>query len=531
MTATAEIPAIVEELCPGIYGNPYLGGHCPTPKQMVFLQAHRQLAGPDDVFEGLFGGQAGGGKSDGLLLGAGQTAFLCPGSHSVIIRLTSKDLSEPGAILHRALKWWLPAGVHFNGTHNIFTFPNGAEVKFAHHSGHPRDETHFQSAEYQYAALDELTHWKDDVAYEWVRSRLRRPAGSPIPKRLLSASNPGGPGHQWVKMRFIGDIDPETGVWQEPSHPYFPAALKDNPHIDQAYEKTLSEMTDPTRRAQLRDGDWDALNPGDYFSGADFGEVLDPELDAWDDLDYRACRWWDLAASKNKQNARTAGVLLARHRRGVYAVLHSIAFWKSPGDRDERIIQQAIADGSTVIQGLEVEPGSGGIAQAMAIERRLRMEGLRCIYKRPKSEMTTLEAKLIVANPRADVGKQARAIPVSSCVRRGAQRRGETEDRGGPWWGLDVDLPPHEQRDGVRIFRGPWVADFFQELEAFYTKGIRCDYVDAFAAAYAYLESKPFGLREPPKGDDSQSSYTQHDVHPSDRPETPGRDKGGRWKP
>jgi predicted phage terminase large subunit-like protein len=74
---------------------------------------------------------------------------------------------------------------------------------------------------------------------------------------MRAASNPGGVGHEWVKRRFL-DEGPEAG------RVFVPARLDDNPHLDrQQYVASLSEL-DPITRAQLLNGDWNAVQDGRF---------------------------------------------------------------------------------------------------------------------------------------------------------------------------------------------------------------------------------------------------------------------------
>jgi len=80
----------------------------PTRKQAIFLV--------QDEKEGLFGGQAGGGKSSTILMAALQYVSE-PNYSALILRRSYADLSLPGAIMDRANEWlrkcasrppWLP---------------------------------------------------------------------------------------------------------------------------------------------------------------------------------------------------------------------------------------------------------------------------------------------------------------------------------------------------------------------------------------------------------------------------------------
>jgi hypothetical protein len=109
--------------------------------------------------------------------------------------------------------------------------------------------------------FDELTTFKVED-YQFLFSRLRKPSTGPlseIPLRMRSTSNPGGPGHLWVRNRFMSSSATEH------NRLFIPAKLSDNPHVDQkSYVDALSELDDQTRR-QLLDGDWNARPSGNWM--------------------------------------------------------------------------------------------------------------------------------------------------------------------------------------------------------------------------------------------------------------------------
>ena len=529
----ARAKAAINAICPHIVDNPFVP-HLPLPAQAVALGEHMETfrEQPDELFELLYGGAAGGGKSDWLLMAAAQYTHV-PDFNGVLIRRTYKQLSQPGALMDRAMKWWNKNnGVHWNGSDKMFTFPSGARVKMAYH-GTPADDENFQGAEYQFAGYDELTHWPDPSAYEWISlSRLRREAGSPIPLRSLATANPGGKGHLWVKARFVGSHDLVSGEYIPAPCRYLPARIIDNPYLDRkAYIKSLMKLH-PTVRKQLLDGDWSAREPGDYFRVEWFGPLLDPITHGWDSADKLSVRWWDLAASEREDACNTAGVLMSRHRNGVRAIEHCNSFKATPGKRDDKIVSQAVLDGREVIVGLEIEPGSGGITQYLAIEKRLRSQGYRVVGARPKA-MTKAEELTMVRAPSSENGKLSRCDPVSSCLERGWQRRGEGEDTMGEWWGLDVGRAPHEGRDGIRMFVGPWTQALVDVLEGVGEKDNRMDEADAISGAWSYLEAHPFGQRLARRVIEEATAAEIQNLHPSARPDPiqVGRDRAGHWTP
>lgn len=522
-----------ERLCPHVQNNPFIGPRFPLPKQAIFLGAHQSVeTSASKPFESLYGGSAGGGKSICMLLAAAQYAWQHADFSAVIIRKTYGALIQPGGILDMAFRWWLPHGAKWSEKHGLWRFPSGAVVKMGYHN-HRKDDELYQGGAYQLVCFDELGQWKDPSAYEWLRTRTRRADKSDIPIRILSTSNPGGPGHRWVQERFVGGFDSVTGDELTPEHPYFPASIRDNIYIDQeSYIANLMTMTHPTKREQLLNGDWDAREPGDFFRAEWFGHLLDP-ADMWTAEQCQRIRWWDLAASEKPENARTAGVRMARSTYGGYALEDVVAFRKTPGSRDSRIAQVAQADGKMVIQGFEVEPGSGGIAQVEELANRLRRLGIKVVWKRPRAELTDREGKILTINPTGERGKQARWAPVASCAERGWHRRGESRDVYAPWYGEDEGRNAMACRDGIRLYAGPWVRDALDELEGLPDKDQVCDIADAMAGAWAWLYAHPVGLRQAAREQKELVPAEIHNIHPEERPRREDQDRspGGRWRP
>lgn len=508
----------VRALCPNVIGNPYIP-HLPHPKQAKFLGSHPWDDKPGPPFECLFGGAAGGGKSDALLMAAAQYAWKHGHFRGLLLRRTHTELAQSGAIMSRAMQWWIARGVHWDGSNKIMRFPNGATVSFGYH-GHAADDARYQGGEWHMVGFDELTHWPDSSAFDWLMSRIRKNVGDPIPRRLLATSNPGSIGHQWVKERFVDG----------PSM-YIRSTIDDNPSLDREdYRATLS-MMHPTRQAQLMNGDWSARDPGDYFRAEWFGPLLDPATDIWPAADCIRIRWWDLAASEKEDAAFTSGVRMARHRSGVRAVEHCRSFRATPGKRDDLIVQTAQADGYGVTVGLEIEGGSGGPAQFEALSKRLREKGYRVVGARPRvgaPDLSDREKATMIRRPESDSGKQGRADPVASCLERGYQRRGEGPNTGGTWWGVDANVPVVHQRDGIRLFAGPWTQGYLDVVEGF-PDGATCDEVDATSGAWAWLEAHPVGASMPPPLPDRAMASPQDigNVHPEDRPEAAHEKRNG----
>jgi hypothetical protein len=222
--------------------------HAPHPQQAEFLAVTTP--------EALYGGAAGGGKSDALLMAALQFVHV-RGYSALILRRTYADLALPGAIMDRAREWLSDSDAVWNERDKRFTFPKGSVLQFGYLDT-PSDVYRYQSTAFQYIGFDELTQF-EERPYLYLFSRLRRLAGSDVPIRMRAATNPGGIGHEWVKARFIEPLTAER--------PFVPALLDDNPSLDaESYRHSLANL-DATTRAQLERGVWIQDSSGLVYSG------------------------------------------------------------------------------------------------------------------------------------------------------------------------------------------------------------------------------------------------------------------------
>ncbi len=210
--------------------------HNPWPRQKAFLAL--------DCLEALYGGAAGGGKSDAILMAALQYVHV-PGYRALLLRRTYPDLSLPGAIMDRSKEWLMGTGAEWHDLNKCWSFPSGAKITFGYLDTE-RDKYRYQGAELQFVGFDELTQFPAGW-YLYLFSRLRRIVGQPVPLRMRGATNPGGIGHEWVKKRFIDEPGDRVFV---------PALIDDNPSIDrESYVRSLDQL-DPVTRAQLLEGRW-----------------------------------------------------------------------------------------------------------------------------------------------------------------------------------------------------------------------------------------------------------------------------------
>lgn len=225
--------------------NPYIP-QLPTERQLAFLEL--------ECRDALYGGAAGGGKSSALLMAALQFVEV-PGYAALIVRRHFSDLKLPGGLIDRANEWLKGKGAHWNAQEHRWRFKSGATLQFGY-ADKEGDEQRYHGSEFQFAALDEGVQFTEQQIRFFAGERLRRKHDIPVPVRFRIGTTPGGVGHEFLKKRYI---DPGT-----PGKVFVSAKLTDNEHLDrEGYLDSLAEV-DPLRRAQMLDGDWNAVEGGRF---------------------------------------------------------------------------------------------------------------------------------------------------------------------------------------------------------------------------------------------------------------------------
>ena len=417
-------------------------------------------------FEGLYGGAAGGGKSEALLVDA-LYGIADPSYRAVLFRRTFPELKK--SLIDRARDFYPHVGGREHKTDHVWHFPSGAQIAFDSMKD-PGDARKFASAEFQFVGFDELTSFLRQQ-YIFLLSRLRSSKG--LKPRVRAATNPGGVGHEWTFERWRAWLDPReeyTGARArsgevlyfapDDAHPdgdghavprgapdalsriFVRALATDNPAIDAQYLTQLKTL-DRVTRAQKLGGDW-LVKPGKglYFKRDDW-RYLDapPARAAW----RKAVRSWDFAATADGD--WTVGTLYLHVPTAIepYIIADVVRFRGTPGQVKAAVKATAEADGPEVDVLIPQDPGQAGVSQV--------------------DDFAALLAGFTMRSHRPTGSKVVRASPHSSQVE-------------------------HHQ---VALVRAPWNAVFVANHQDFPEHGSPDDEIDSAADGFNYLSGRVVG--------------------------------------
>lgn len=289
----------------------------------------------------MYGGSAGGGKSQALLEAALQFVHIFPGYTALLLRRTFAELALPEALMDRAKTWLIDnPGCKWNEKEKTFIFhKTKARLVFGFMETE-NDRYRYQSFAAHFFGYDELTQFTERM-YTYIFSRMRRLKDSGIPMRFRSATNPGGVGHEWVYRRFV---DPHTSAGRV----FIPATVYDSiEYLDvEDYVESMKEL-DPVTREQMLNGNWEVRDAGGMFKAEDFLIVKKQDLPPA----LTCVRYWDTASTEptapNPDPDYTVGVLLG-YADGLFFILDVQRFRLRPSEKEKRFRQTAEFDTSAV---------------------------------------------------------------------------------------------------------------------------------------------------------------------------------------
>jgi hypothetical protein len=228
------------------------------------------------VFEALFGGARGGGKTDGML---GEfTAHGGRYGNDAVGLMVRRERTQLIETIERSKQVYPLLGAKFHEQDKYWRFPNGARLRFAYLE-RDADAESYQGHSYTRVYVEELGNFPNEATVLKLMATLRSAQG--VPTGFRATANPGGPGHQWVKARYIDAnpagwevrkfeyLNPFTKQTVVRDRVFIPSRLSDNPMLlqnDPGYVANLQMQGSENLVKAWLEGDWSVID-GAFFDG------------------------------------------------------------------------------------------------------------------------------------------------------------------------------------------------------------------------------------------------------------------------
>lgn len=221
------------------------------------------------------------------------------GEHAIglMVRRKRTQLMET---YERAKQVFTPLGFKFNDSEHTCVGPGGGRLRFAYLE-RDSDAENYQGHSYTRIYIEEIGNFPNPAPVMKLMATLRSAFG--VPCGFRATGNPGGPGHHWVKRRYI---DPAPLGWkvvtEEFTNPwtrekitreriFIPGKITDHNLLGPQYIANLQMSGSPELVRAWLEGDWDVI------AGAFFPEfslerhVIAPITIPAGWQRFRACDW------------------------------------------------------------------------------------------------------------------------------------------------------------------------------------------------------------------------------------------------
>ena len=220
----------------------------------------KALEGPQKKFVNsehphiLFGGARGGSKSVGMLLAFRKHAEKYGAEAQGL--LFRRTYPETGELIKLGRFIFVQEGWEWKVGERKWVSPNGSVLQLKH-LDEDGDAMKLQGFSVTFLGFDELGNWPSPEPIDLLQATMRSAAGVPVLFR--ATANPGGPGHGWVKERYI-DVESEKRI-------FIPSKIQDNKPLmdnDPGYIDRIKASGPEWLVKAWLEGDWNVA-PGAFF--------------------------------------------------------------------------------------------------------------------------------------------------------------------------------------------------------------------------------------------------------------------------
>jgi hypothetical protein len=254
-----------------------------------------------DIF---YGGARGGGKTYG---GIGKwikhERKYGGRARGIVFRRTMPELEE---FQRRCREIFPKLGWKYKVQARTWEAPSGASLKLRYLDS-DADADNYQGHEYTFMLVEEMGNFPNPEPIDKLRACLRSVEG--VQPEFIATGNPGGPGHAWIKKRYVDASEWGRAFYDDEARTYrifIPARLEDNRlltqndpgYMDRLYAATVGR---PWLRKNWLEGYWDAVPESQPFKQLHYYGSLPDNLKVF----------WvvDMAYTQKKTSDFTAGLL------------------------------------------------------------------------------------------------------------------------------------------------------------------------------------------------------------------------------
>lgn len=266
----------------------------PQPRQEAFIEC--------PVFEVLYGGARGGGKTDAVL---GEFAIHASiyGENAIGL-MVRKERTQLIETIERSRTMYGPIGCTYHEQDKMWRFPNGARLRFAYLE-RDQDADAYQGHSYTRIYVEEITTFPDPKPIMKLMATLRSGAG--VPCGFRATGNPGGVGHHWVKARYIDYApngweikverfkNPWSGEIVERDRVFIPSRLSENKYLGADYVANLQMAGSANLVRAWLAGDWSVIEGAFFDNWRHDKHVVKPFIIPRDWMRFRAMDWGSAA--------------------------------------------------------------------------------------------------------------------------------------------------------------------------------------------------------------------------------------------
>ena len=255
------------------------------------------------VFDVLFGGARGGGKTDGVLgdwlnhsdlYGADAIGLMFRKERTQLIETIERSHQIFGQL----------EGWQWKEQDKMWRSDRGARLRFAYLE-RDSDAEAYQGHSYTRLYCEEITNFGSPKPIDKMMATLR--SGNGVPCGFRATGNPGGAGHQWVKARYIDHApmgykvtvqtfkNPWTGDSVTRDRVFIPSKLNQNKYLGAEYVANLQMAGNEALVKAWLEGDWSVIEGAFFDCWSSEKHVIRPFELPEDWLRFRSADWGSAA--------------------------------------------------------------------------------------------------------------------------------------------------------------------------------------------------------------------------------------------